>query len=136
MRNRWWHNELEPAKLSDDPQGRTHLRSVSSEASRQQQQRDFSFPKQSHQRNSPSGGGLPFRVLSNVLAFFCSPLEHSLWWLAIVAAWMGFSGFVFLVATAGMMLDVGNYLISTGFIIAFGITGYWMVHSWLPRKTK
>ena len=121
-----------------NPQGRAHSRPTSSEAPRQRSY--SSFPKQLHQQRSchPSeaGAGLPFKILTAVLKFLEAPLHHSLWWLAVVAAWMGFSGFVFLVATAGMMLHIGDRLIADGFIIALGASGWWMVCQWLPRKTR
>jgi hypothetical protein len=74
-----------------------------------------------------------YRALQAVLKFLEAPLHHSLWLVAVVAAWIGFGGFVLLFATVGMMLDLGNQLLGIGFIIAFGVSAFWMVGSWLPK---
>jgi hypothetical protein len=32
-----------------------------------------------------------------------------------------------------MMLDLGGELIGAGFVVAFGISGFWMIKGWLPK---
>jgi hypothetical protein len=74
-----------------------------------------------------------YRALTAVLKFLEAPLHHSLWLLAIIAAWIGFAGFVFVFASVGMMLDLGNQLLGIGFIVAFALSAIWMMGQWLPK---
>jgi hypothetical protein len=74
-----------------------------------------------------------FRILTAVLKFLNAPLHHSRWLIAAVAAWIGVSGFVFVIASVVMMLDLGGELIGTAFVVAVGISGFWMIKGWLPK---
>jgi hypothetical protein len=76
---------------------------------------------------------MSYRILQAVLGFLCAPLHHSLWFVAVVAAWIGFGGFVFFFAYVGMMLDLGGELVGAALAITVGASAIWMTWEMLGK---
>lgn len=79
------------------------------------------------------GAGVPFKILSIVLGFFCSPWESSLWWLNLIGWGTATLIIVFAVTSVGMMLGVGNLILGNLMVILFALSGFLL---FAPRNHK